>query len=131
MFYRRKGLVFAQFSIFLVNFGSTLHSFAFSCIILLKFAVNFAKRKKAGNTQNDRKNSPKNGQKWSNLKGIQKGHKFAQKGLKKTPKWAQKDTKTTPKRAQNDANRIFTDIIFFELEIFEVIPNEFKWCQKN
>ena len=42
-FIGEKGLVFAQFCIFLVNFGGSLHIFAFPCIILLNFAVNFAK----------------------------------------------------------------------------------------
>ena len=42
-FIAEKGLIFAQFCIFLVNFGRNLHIFAFSCIILRIFAVNFAK----------------------------------------------------------------------------------------
>ena len=39
----RTGLAFAQFCRFLVNFGENLGMFAFPCLILLNFAVNFAK----------------------------------------------------------------------------------------
>ena len=94
VFYRRKkGLVFAQFCIFSVNFRRSLHIFAFSCIILLTFAVNFPKHHKK--PQNDHKNGPKmgkNGPKWS-----QNSPKRGQKRPQKGPKRPQNDAKTMPK----------------------------------
>ena len=74
--------VFAQFCIILVHFGRKLHNCAFSCIIVLNFAVSFPKHHKNSQTG---KNGPK------------RGSKTAQKWPQKSPKWGQNDTKTTPK----------------------------------
>ena len=65
---------FAQLCIFLVNFGRNLHIFAFSCITLHNFAVNFAKHHQ--NPQNDPKNDLNN-----KAKQNKKTHKDAAKVL--------------------------------------------------
>ena len=87
--------MFPQFCMFLVNFGRNMHIFALPCIILLTFAVNFAK-----DHQKTRKMTVKMASKWSKM--VQKGPKMVQKGLKMGSKRHQNDPEMMPKRCQND-----------------------------
>ena len=84
----KKGLfctILHIFGEFLVNCGRILPIFAFSCMILLIFAVNFPKH------------HPKNRK--MTVKMAKNGLKMALKWSKNSPKRPQNAVKTTPKRA--------------------------------